>query len=430
VAVGTGGKGRPISDADVERARVAIDTYMLSRHQPEFSKEDITKIEAHCTDILNDRDRLTDIKAIVLSLFVELDSPRVPATMFEHLFEFPTWPTSICGKISSQTVNNFATTDMRPPNWRILSTYLYSIAILELMNHPRLKHIVVQALLRTSFDYRYFKSVAGLARAGGDDRVLIDKIISKGGHLYDLFEETSQISITDIEHSPFFSEASEANHDRVLDEFGYTAVRLGYSGDKFVASRLGIFKVRSKTGRKYLYLRTWSANEDGEGVLRTEGFVIPRRREVYFFQYHLNGAGLNIMSIPIDQIAIEEQTFYRGIVLAIDRNTGANGLASHVVVHKNSKIPAVFGEIPIDHHLKYYKNLEMGAVGERIGNYVRNYGQVIIKSLLPDHAELPIDIYTWDQISEFLGDAGNRFNAKTVSERWVQGRLRAPLKNE
>jgi hypothetical protein len=297
---------------------------------------------------------------------------------------------------------------------------------------------------------------------GQDLAHALDRIRSKGNALLRFLSLQAPPDLTGVLESPLFQGLQLATNDGAIDRHTMTGIRFGYSGAKFVASTLKFTLVnmrpdiddtdadRAREGRSgrsnssrpsrqlpaadnagpeslMLYVRTYAHHDDGPGSHRFEGFVIPRKDEVYFVQYSGANRGLSVATLPNGRLEASGDPFHKGLILDVDRADVERALASRVVFYRGMGVPAVAGPIDVD---LLGQSLKDTYVGDKISRYIRDESPLTIERLEIDGK---IDIHSleyWTMILAYLREDGVQDYINSSRNKKIIGFARAPLRVE
>jgi hypothetical protein len=247
-------------------------------------------------------------------------------------------------------------------------------------------------------------------------------------------ERLTDDSFADLKRLPLFRGLGPVVNDKALQAGKLIrevmAVRVGMSGGAYVISRFQLIQIAPVGGSTppVFYIRTLMKSRDDKAVPRSHGIVLPRQTDVYFAQYHFGASGLNITAIPNSELADAERPFWRGLVLAVDRDTGQGALASRIALIPMASTPGseVIGTLTrrelrtkFEHHK---------AICEMIIGYLDLCEEVVLQPLADVTNRTPFE--SWKSLAAHASTESTRDLIEELSDREsrLRGRTIHPLR--
>ncbi|MFN3627695.1 MAG: hypothetical protein ACK4S3_07425, partial [Parvibaculum sp.] len=311
------------------------------------------------------------------------------------------WPKGIAD-VSEGTISNFIK-GKAPQRPSLIAVYLMLLSILHRHRHPALLELIPATLAEVCSPLADFDSIIGVRRIEGGANVR--DVVRNGRGFYQILS-TGGGRISPSSFDALFDQGLFAGLEALPEEFEFprrgaapastsaelqgmdrtssasgspgnpaepgastasgppgaaageddaaanlvihvTAIRLGHSGQAYVASDLSFRRVDVEVADRrletFLYAQTVMRAREAHPTLRSHGFVIPRRTDAYIAQYHLDGAGLNVASISLGELGDGERAFYRGLILAVDRDNSRGALSSRIAFLRRPPSPSLLG---------------------------------------------------------------------------------------
>jgi hypothetical protein len=383
-----------------------------------------------CDDVIETRADTDSVRALIAIVLADWNAMPLTTGQFEGLFTQPGWPAPL-PRVTDETIRGFAQ-GRQPADRLSLASYLYVIWLLVRSNHPCLRGLGPRAFLASSEPFRAFKALLGLGGAPADGGFPAGAKVMGDG-LYTFLSEFNGVDLGKVLASALFSVQEKPGGKPKLmvteteNEYRVAAIRFGVKG-RFVSSSLRFTLICGQGGRpEYIYVTTWVKGQtDGP---RSRGFVIPRDGEMYIVQYHIDGVGLNVTSVAFGQLRAE--TYFKGLVMAVDREGNERALASRMVL-----IPERGGESLLEDLLNT-KQLEaklrlwgLGDVAQEITDYLRDEDNKVIKILTPEESSPVLLLQTWNDIKQRLSDPDSAARTGVGDENSIRGYATRALVSE
>ena len=411
------------------------------------------RLKEVCRSIHKTADRVMVIRALMISIMAESNPDKITPRQFESLSDCPGWLPFAKKGLTVQSIRNFINeVGKKVQSEEILAGYLYGLMVLSDGEHPCFSHAVPTSLLRYCAPLTAFKTAFGVeppARKAFDT----DQIVRTGRDFYKIMERggegVSQATLVGLLDKAVFKGMRPVTNDTDLEDVefqrNFTAIRLGATGKHYVASKFTVSLVESidagNSKETFLYTRTRMARADEPSRIRSHGYIIPRRPDTYFAQYHLKGHGLNVSAIHPDDFDDEDRQFFRGLILAVDRSKHSTGALASRIAFLKTNFPADFIGEYSESDLKDQLIKDGIPLGlDDLLEYLHFIGNVAIRSINitdPNHnsafaKELVNrrELTTWKQLRAYVvrEDVGNAIEKLSGANDELSGYLVRPLR--
>lgn len=442
------------------RGRISAEERGLRDIAKEATRKLIEKVDKGHLDLADD-ERLVDARARCVTALespkqrlelrqalLSVTSPGNPSAInhleIAALVKSQGWPKKLAvSSLSTTTITNFVKDGMTPKNAKFVGAYLYLLHLLRQENHPATKHLLARPMLAgCEALYLFSKALAATSSTGGTFR--LDEILH-GGRLFDEVIGMrgqpfagAEFFRKELASAPLFKALKPAKTDKDLAAFALTSIRRDVDSGMYATSKVGFtLLVREHKDPQstedeprmirssIVHLMTWMNPDEARPL--SQGFLIPRKREVYLAQSHMDGAGLNITAIDLPDFE-KRDSYLRGVILAVDRHRDEGALGARLLLTKLDNPDALIGVYGRDKLLAILE-AQGCRFGEEMLAELDNVGDIVVKGIQGTKTE-GREYISWSELQSLFDDPTvvAAINDKRASDRVLQGFQRDPLK--
>lgn len=406
---------------------------------------DTAAMEHVLETIVANPERVQKVRALVSAILGDDNVFRITAEQFHQLAECTGWLGAASPPPAVGTIYNFIgqTGDQATKSPRIMAAYLYGLHVLKQHSHSCFTPPIPHVLTLTCEPLARFETAIGIPRDGPSD-LTASEVLAIGREFYHTMRRGGK-GVTGAAFEPLWASALFRDmvpvvNDEQLNSADHlrdvTAIRVGLSGVSYVVSKLSFALFRIEKSRDvpetYLYMRTWMKTQHADRpVIRSHGFLIPRRPHAYLAQYHLEGHGLNVAAISPDELADEFRPFFRGLILAADRETNTGALASKIAFVRTRHPDLVIGDFTREKLQKAIEADRPDIKVDDIIDYLHFAGGISVKPLAEGGPTAGLsELSTWKDLKSYVDrkDVRKRIDALKGPEDTLTGYLHRPMR--